>query len=37
LVYEGALGLPRASLAALWAEGQLWKPRWTGAAPRPPV
>jgi lysyl-tRNA synthetase class 2 len=26
LVYEGALGLPRASLAALWAEGQLWKP-----------
>ncbi len=27
LVYEGALGLPRASIAALWAEGQLWKPR----------
>jgi lysyl-tRNA synthetase class 2 len=27
LVYEGALGLPRAGLAALWAEGQLWKPR----------
>jgi len=26
LVYEGALGLPRASLAAMWAEGQLWKP-----------
>jgi lysyl-tRNA synthetase class 2 len=26
LVYDGALGLPRASLAALWAEGQLWKP-----------
>ncbi len=26
LVYEGALGLPRASVAALWAEGQLWKP-----------
>jgi lysyl-tRNA synthetase class 2 len=27
LVYEGALGLPRASLAAMWAEGQLPKPR----------
>jgi lysyl-tRNA synthetase, class II len=26
LVYEGAFGLPRAGLAALWAEGQLWKP-----------
>ena len=26
LVYEGALGLPRASLAAMWAEGQLHKP-----------
>jgi lysyl-tRNA synthetase class 2 len=26
LVYEGPLGLPRASLAAMWAEGQLWKP-----------
>ena len=26
LVYEGALGLPRAGLAALWAEGQLQKP-----------
>lgn len=26
LVYQGALGLPRASLAAMWAEGQLWKP-----------
>ncbi len=26
LVYEGALGLPRAAIAALWAEGQLWKP-----------
>jgi lysyl-tRNA synthetase class 2 len=25
LVYEGALGLPRAGLAALWAEGQLPK------------
>ena len=31
LVYEGAFGLPRASLAAMWAEGQLPKPR---AAPR---
>jgi lysyl-tRNA synthetase class 2 len=31
LVYEGALGLPRASLAAMWAEGQLWKPE----LPRP--
>jgi lysyl-tRNA synthetase, class II len=27
LVYEGALGLPRASLAAAWAEGQIPKPR----------
>jgi lysyl-tRNA synthetase class 2 len=26
LVYEGPLGLPRASLAAMWAEGQLYKP-----------
>jgi lysyl-tRNA synthetase, class II len=26
LVYEGALGLPRASLAAMWAEGQIPKP-----------
>jgi len=26
LVYEGPLGLPRASIAAMWAEGQLWKP-----------
>jgi lysyl-tRNA synthetase, class II len=26
LVYEGALGLPRAGIAAFWAEGQLWKP-----------
>ena len=29
LVYEGVLGLPRASLAAAWAEGQLPKPRVT--------
>jgi lysyl-tRNA synthetase class 2 len=27
LVYEGPLGLPRASLAAMWAEGQLPKLR----------
>ncbi len=26
LVYEGAFGLPRCSLAAMWAEGQLPKP-----------
>jgi lysyl-tRNA synthetase, class II len=26
LVYQGALGLPRAGLAAAWAEGQVWKP-----------
>jgi lysyl-tRNA synthetase, class II len=26
LVYDGALGLPRTGIAALWAEGQLWKP-----------
>jgi lysyl-tRNA synthetase class 2 len=26
LVYQGAFGLPRTSVAALWAEGQLWKP-----------
>jgi lysyl-tRNA synthetase class 2 len=36
LVYEGALGLPRVSLAVMWAEGQLPKPalRLPGAAPR---
>ena len=27
LVYEGAFGLPRAGIAAMWAEGQLPKPR----------
>jgi lysyl-tRNA synthetase class 2 len=27
LVYEGTFGLPRAGLAAMWAEGQLPKPR----------
>ena len=27
LLYEGALGLPRAGLAAIWLEGQLPKPR----------
>jgi lysyl-tRNA synthetase class 2 len=26
LVYEGRLGLARASVAAMWAEGQLYKP-----------
>jgi lysyl-tRNA synthetase, class II len=34
LVYEGALGLPRASLAALWAEGQLWKPSLVRPSPQ---
>jgi len=33
LVYQGALGLPRASLAAMWAEGQLWKPKTPSVAP----
>jgi lysyl-tRNA synthetase class 2 len=32
LVYQGALGLPRASLAAMWAEGQLWKPELSRSA-----
>ncbi len=27
LVYEGTFGLPRTGIAALWAEGQLWKPQ----------
>ena len=27
LVYEGTFGMPRAGIAALWAEGQLPKPR----------
>ncbi len=27
LVYEGRFGLPRTGIAALWAEGQLWKPQ----------
>jgi lysyl-tRNA synthetase, class II len=35
LVYEGALGLPRTSLAAMWAEGQLPKPALPD--PRPPL
>jgi lysyl-tRNA synthetase class 2 len=26
LVYEGTFGLARAGIAAMWAEGQLWKP-----------
>jgi lysyl-tRNA synthetase class 2 len=34
LVYEGALGLPRAGLAAMWAEGQFPKPRLRPASPR---
>jgi lysyl-tRNA synthetase class 2 len=33
LVYDGAFGLPRAGIAALWAEGQLWKPRIRRANP----
>ena len=33
LVYEGALALPRTSIAALWAEGQLWKPSRPQRAP----
>jgi len=32
LVYEGAFGLPRAGLAAMWAEGQLYKPAFRGRA-----
>jgi lysyl-tRNA synthetase class 2 len=32
LVYQGALGLPRTSLAAMWAEGQLPKPELPRAA-----
>ncbi|MBV8217202.1 MAG: DUF2156 domain-containing protein [Solirubrobacterales bacterium] len=35
LVYEGTFGLPRAGIAAMWAEGQLPKPRIRRApAPR---
>jgi lysyl-tRNA synthetase class 2 len=34
LLYEGPLGLPRAGLAAMWAEGQLPKPR-LGRAQQP--
>ena len=38
LVYEGTLGLPRAGIAAMWAEGQLPKPaRSAGASPRGPL
>jgi lysyl-tRNA synthetase class 2 len=36
LCFQGRLGLPRAALAALWAEGQLPRPRgrlFTGAPP----
>jgi lysyl-tRNA synthetase, class II len=35
LVYEGALGLPRAGIAALWAEGQLPKPSLRSQAGSP--
>ena len=34
LVYQGPLGLPRASLAAMWAEGQLPKPALPRAGAR---
>jgi len=34
LVYEGAFGLPRAGIAALWAEGQLYKPPLAARAER---
>jgi lysyl-tRNA synthetase class 2 len=34
LLYEGALGLPRAGLAAMWAEGQLPRPRISSAPAR---
>jgi lysyl-tRNA synthetase class 2 len=34
LMYEGALGLPRVALAALWLEGQLPKPRLRRTARR---
>jgi lysyl-tRNA synthetase class 2 len=32
LLYEGAMGLPRAGLAVMWAEGQLPKPRRRASA-----
>jgi lysyl-tRNA synthetase, class II len=34
LVYEGALGLPRVGIAAMWAEGQLPKPSLRGPVRR---
>ena len=37
LCYEGPLGLPRAGLAALWAEGLLPRPALGGAAPPAPL
>jgi lysyl-tRNA synthetase, class II len=40
LVYDGTFGLPRASIAALWAEGQLYKPGFLderATSRRPPV
>jgi lysyl-tRNA synthetase class 2 len=33
LVYQGALGLPRAGLAAMWAEGQIPKPELPRTGP----
>jgi lysyl-tRNA synthetase class 2 len=35
LVYEGALGLPRAALAVMWLEGQLPRPRAMRRRPVP--
>ena len=36
LCYQGALGLPRAGLAAMWAEGQLPKPGFPNERPAQP-
>jgi lysyl-tRNA synthetase, class II len=36
LVYEGAFGLPRAGIAAMWAEGQLYKPALRARLAAPP-
>jgi lysyl-tRNA synthetase, class II len=35
LLYEGAFGIPRAGLAAMWAEGQLPKPQLRARTSRP--
>jgi lysyl-tRNA synthetase class 2 len=35
LLYEGPFGLPRAGLAAMWAEGQLPKPRMGSGGGQP--